>query len=253
MIDIEKEDSIDILKLNNPPVNAICSELIDHLDRAIDKIEEDNSRAVIITGKGDSFAGGADISEMKDFTTEEAENFSKEGQEVFDRLRTLSKPVIAAVNGYALGGGMELALHCDLIIAAEDATFGQPEVGLGVIPGFGGTQLLPRKVSINKAKELIFTGKKIGAAEAQELGLVNSSVNPDDLMDEAKKTAKTIAENAPIAIELAKSSILEGMDLSVDEGKKIEVERFSECFETDDQKEGMDAFLDKRKPEFENK
>lgn len=253
MIDIKEDNNIKILKLNNPPVNAICNELIDHLDRALDKIEKDNDRAVIITGEGDSFAGGADIGEMKDLTVEEAESFSRKGQEVFNRLRTLSKPVIGAVNGYALGGGMELALHCDLIIAAEDATLGQPEVGLGVIPGFGGTQLLPRKVGINKAKELIFTGKKIGAAEAQETGLVNGTVDPDNLLDEAKKTAEKIAANAPKAVELAKSSILEGMDVSIDEGKTIEVEKFSKSFDTEDQKEGMDAFLDKREPEFKNK
>lgn len=253
MIEIEKEDNIRILKMNNPPVNAICNELIDELDRALDKIEKEDFRAVIITGKGDSFAGGADISEMKDLTVEEAESFSRKGQKVFNRLRTLPKPVIGAVNGYALGGGMELALHCDLIIAAEDATLGQPEVGLGVIPGFGGTQLLPRKVGINKAKELIFTGKKIGATEAHEIGLVNGTVDPDNLLDEAKKTAEKIVVNAPKAVELAKSSILEGMDGSVDKGKRIEVKKFSKSFDTEDQKEGMDAFLDKREPEFKNK
>lgn len=253
MIDITEEENIAILKLNNPPVNAICSELIDHLDKALDDIEDGDFRAVILTGKGDSFAGGADIKEMKNLTPEEAKSFSERGQNVFDRLRSLPMPVIAAVNGYALGGGMELALHCDLIIVSEDATLGQPEVGLGVIPGFGGTQLLPRMVGINKAKELIFTGKKIEAGEALDIGLANMKVKNADLMDEVKKAAKEIAKNAPIAVKLAKSSISGGAAADIVEGKEIEAEQFSKCFDTEDQKEGMEAFLDKRTPDFRDK
>lgn len=272
MIDLEINDGIAIIYMNNPPMNVLCSELLENLDSVLDGLEDDETiRAVIVTGRGRAFVAGADIKEMKDKSFDDAWEFAELGQSVISRLEELPVPVIAAVNGFALGGGTEVALACDIRIASEAAKFGQPEVNLGVIPGFGGTQRLARCIGPGKAKELIFTGDIISAEEAYKIGLVQHLVkgykedeNGEQLKDEkdrpiqdnepvmaaAMEMARKIAEKGPLAIENAKVAIKEGMDLPLYEGLELEAEMFSELFDTEDQKEGMDAFIEKRKPLF---
>ncbi|MBS3782678.1 MAG: enoyl-CoA hydratase/isomerase family protein [Candidatus Thermoplasmatota archaeon] len=250
MIEIERKDHVTIIELNNPPVNAVCNELLDELDEKLDKVENDESRAVIMTGKGKAFVGGADIKEMKGMGPKEAKEFSQKGQSVFNRIENFPKPVIAAVNGFALGGGTEIAMSCDFIIASEKAQFGQPEVGLGLIPGFGGTQRLARLIGMGPAKELIFTGKRIDAEEAERLGLANHVVEADELMDFSHEIAEEISSNGPLAVRYAKSSMNEGIKVPLDEGLKIESKQFKRCFKTEDHEEGLDAFIEKREPEF---
>ncbi|MEF8874497.1 MAG: enoyl-CoA hydratase-related protein [Candidatus Thermoplasmatota archaeon] len=250
MIEIERKDDITIIKLNNPPVNAVCTELLDELDEKLDEVKDDESRAVIMTGKGKAFVGGADIKEMKGMSPKEAKDFSQKGQSVLNRVEDFPKPVIAAVNGFALGGGTEIAMSCDFIIASEKAQFGQPEVGLGIIPGFGGTQRLARLIGMGPAKELIFTGKKIDAEEAEKLGLANHVVEADELMDFCREIAEEISSNGPLAVRYAKSSMNEGIKVPLDEGLNIESEQFERCFETEDHEEGLEAFIEKREAEF---
>ena len=272
MIDLEINDGIATIYMNNPPMNVLCSELLENLDSVLDGLEDDETiRAVIVTGRGRAFVAGADIKEMKDKSFDDAWEFAELGQSVISRLEELPVPVIAAVNGFALGGGTEVALACDIRIASEAAKFGQPEVNLGVIPGFGGTQRLARCIGPGKAKELIFTGDIISAEEAYNIGLVQHLVkgykedeNGEKLKDEkdrpiqdnepvmaaAMEMARKIAEKGPLAIENAKVAIKEGMDLPLYEGLELEAEMFSELFDTEDQKEGMDAFIEKRKPLF---
>ena len=216
----------------------------------------------VITGAGQkSFVAGADIGEMKQFSSIDGRNFGIHGGNVFLKLENLSKPVIAAVNGFALGGGCELAMSCDIILAAGPnaegkggAKFGQPEVGLGITPGFSGTQRLPRRVGIAKAKELIFSGKTIGAQEAKAIGLVNEVYPPEQLIDKAVEMARSFTANAPIAVKYAKACIDRGMQMDIDNGIALENELFAMCFATEDQKEGMGAFLEKRKEKhFQNR
>ena len=207
-----------------------------------------------MTGAGEkAFVAGADITEMKDLNTMEGRKFSILGNKVFRRLENLEKPVIAAVNGFALGGGCELAMACDIRLASEKAKFGQPETGLGITPGFGGTQRLPRLVGTGMAKELIYTGKIIKADEALRIGLVNRVVEVDKLMEEAKNLAETIAANAPIAVKLSKTAINRGVQCDIDTALMYEAEAFGECFSTADQKEGMTAFVERRDKNFQNK
>ncbi len=253
MIDIEEKETHTKLTLNNPPVNAICTELLEELDEKLDSIKDNDSRAIIITGEGKSFVAGADISEMKDMSPEEAEEFSEKGHRIFTKLENFPKPVIAAINGFALGGGLEIALSCDILIASKKAKFGQPEVGLGLIPGFGGTQRLTRTVGPKKAKELIFTADRIDAKDAYEIGLVNNVVKQDDLMSGCENIADKISKNAPLAIQHAKKAINEGSDIKIDEALEIEAEEFKECFKTEDVKEGLNAFINKEEPEFKGK
>ncbi|MFW6176262.1 MAG: enoyl-CoA hydratase/isomerase family protein [Thermoplasmatota archaeon] len=253
MIDIEEEDKVVKLTLNNPPVNAICTKLLDELDEKLESLKDSNHRVIIITGEGKSFVAGADISEMKDMNPSEAENFSNKGHRIFSKLENFPKPVIAAVNGFALGGGLEIALSCDIIVASEKALFGQPEVGLGIMPGFGGTQRLTRTVGPKKAKELIFTADRINAKKAYEIGLVNRVVKPDELMNQCKDIANSISKNAPLAVQHAKKAINEGSDIQIDEAMKIEAKEFKECFKTEDHKEGLKAFIEKNEPEFKGK
>ena len=275
MIELEKNNGIAVMYIDNPPMNVLCSELLNEMHEALEKLEDDETlRAVIVTGKGRAFVAGADIKEMSEMSPQDALNFAELGQGALTRLEELQVPVIAAVNGFALGGGTELALACDIRIASEAAKFGQPEVNLGVIPGFGGTQRLPRCIGPGKAKELIFTGDIIGADKAHEIGLVQMVVGGYKLdengqrvtdekgkpvqdngpvMEAAMEMAQKIASKGPVAIHFAKSAINEGMDLAIYDGQEFEGELFSELFETEDQKEGMDAFINKRTPEFKGK
>ncbi|MPQ43933.1 short-chain-enoyl-CoA hydratase [Clostridium tarantellae] len=252
----EKEGNVGILTINRPKaLNALNSETLKDLDTAITAIEEDNNiYVVILTGAGEkAFIAGADIAEMKDLTEVEGREFGLLGNKVFRRLENLNKPVIAAINGFALGGGCELAMSCDIRIATEKAKFAQPETGLGITPGFGGTQRLPRIVGEGKAKELIYTGDMIKADEALKIGLVNKVVPVESLMNEAKSMANKISSNAPIAVRLCKDAINRGMQVDIDNAIVIEANDFGTCFLTEDQKEGMTAFIERRAKVFKNK
>ena len=236
-------------------LNALNAQVLDDLSAALDAVDLDTVRCLIFTGAGEkAFAAGADIAAMADMTPEEAAAFSRRGNEVFRRIETFPLPTIAAVNGYALGGGCELAMACDMRLCSETAVFGQPEVTLGITPGFGGTQRLMRLVGMGKAKELIFSARNVKAPKALEIGLVNAVYPPEELLPAAKKLGARIAKNAPIAVRACKAAMNEGIDLPMDEAVDAEIREFSGCFETEDQKRGMAAFLSKQKDvEFENR
>lgn len=252
---IEKKDKIAVLSFNRPKeLNALNTEVLLELEEAIKFIESDNEVVVLIlTGIGKAFVAGADISEMQFKTANEARKFAGLGSRVFRQLELMEKPVIAAVNGFALGGGCELALSCDIRIASERAKFGQPEVSLGITPGFAGTQRLPRIIGRAKAKELIFTGRIIDAYEAEKLLLVNKVVNSGELINESISFANEIIKNSQIAVKYAKAAINRGCDLDFDSANEIEKNYFALCFATEDQSEGMAAFLEKRKAIFKNR
>ncbi len=229
-------------------LNALNSAVLDELDKTLDAVDLNTVRCLILTGAGSkSFVAGADIGEMSSLTKAEGEAFGKKGNDIFRKLETFPIPVIAAINGFALGGGCEIAMSCDIRICSENAVFGQPEVGLGITPGFGGTQRLARLVSPGMAKQLIYTGKNIKADEAYRIGLVNAVYPQEELMAAAEKMAAGIAKNAPIAVRNCKKAINEGLDVDMDQALVIEEKLFGDCFETEDQKYGMAFFLDKNK------
>ena len=251
-----QEGSILTLTLNRPEaLNALNAQVLDDLDAALDAVDLNTVRCLIFTGTGDkAFAAGADIAAMANMTPEEAAAFSRRGNEVFRRIETFPLPTVAAVNGYALGGGCELAMACDIRLCSENAVFGQPEVTLGITPGFGGTQRLMRLIGMGRAKELIFSARTVKAAEALEIGLVNTVYPPEELLPAARKLGERIARNAPIAVRACKAAMNEGIDLPMDEAVDAEIREFSGCFETEDQKRGMQGFLNKQKNiEFINK
>lgn len=251
----EKQDNIGILKINRPKaLNALNTETICEIEQAVSEIKNDPEiKVLVLTGEGKAFIAGADIVEMKDKTPEEARTFAAMGMKVFREIELMEKPVIAAVNGFALGGGCELSMSCDIRIAGEKAKFGQPETGLGITPGFAGTQRLPRLVGAGKAKELIFTAKIINAEEAEKIGLVNSVVPQEELMDKVMEMAKQIAANSPMAVKYAKSAINRGYETDIETGMYIERDIFGLCFASEEQIEGMTAFVEKRKPDFDKK
>lgn len=249
-IKYEVDGFVATLTIDRPKaLNALGSAVLDELEQVVDAIDLDAVRCLIITGAGDkSFVAGADIAEMKDKTQAEAIAYSKKGNDLFRKIETLPIPVIAAINGFALGGGNELAMSCDIRLCSENAMFGQPEVGLGITPGFGGTQRLVRVIgNLSKAKELIYVGKNIKADEALALGLVSAVYPLEELMPQAKKMAGKIAANAPIAVRHSKEAIDKGLQMDIDSAIALEEELFGKCFETADQAEGMGAFLEKRK------
>ena len=250
---ISTSESICTLTISAPKsLNALNSNILKEMDDFLSNIDKD-IRALIITGDGEkSFVAGADISEMQPLNAEEGERFGAAGAKVFRKIETLPIPVIAAVNGFALGGGCELALACDIRLASNRAKFGQPEVGLGIIPGFSGTYRLAKIAGMGVAKELIFSGRAIKADEALRIGLVNAVYEPEQLMDEAMNLAKRIAKNAPIAVRYAKECINEEYDLPADEAITFESRMFGKCFDTKDQKAGMTAFLTKTEAQFTN-
>ncbi|MBC5622764.1 short-chain-enoyl-CoA hydratase [Butyricimonas hominis] len=252
---IEKQENICTVKINNPEaLNALNSTILKELDATFAEIKEDNSiDVVILTGEGRSFVAGADISQMCEMNAIEGKAFGELGASVFRKIELLDKVVIAAVNGFALGGGCELAMACDIRVASVKAKFGQPEVGLGITPGFSGTQRLARVVGIGKAKELIYTADVIVAEEAYRIGLVNKVVAPEVLMDECMAMAKKIASKAPLAVRYAKEAINRGIETDIDTGISIEADLFGLCFSTEDQKEGMQAFLGKRNADFKKR
>lgn len=247
----EQRGPIGVLTMNRPEaLNALNEQVLRDLDAALDAVEaNDEVLVVILTGAGRSFVAGADIGQMKDLTPVQAKKFGSYGNQVFLKLENFPKPVIAAVNGFALGGGCELSMACDIRLASEKAKFGQPEVGLGITPGFGGTQRLARLVGPGMAKQLIYTAKNIKADEALRIGLVNAVYPAQELLPAAEKLAGTIAKNAPIAVRACKKAINDGLQVDMDRAVTIEEKLFGSCFETADQKEGMGAFLEKRKHE----
>ena len=249
---LEKDKATAIITISREKaLNALNSQVIDELSQAIDVVKADKDiRALIITGAGRAFVAGADIGVQSVFDVREGRQWGRRGSAVFREIELLQIPTIAAVGGFALGGGCERALSCDMIVADEKAKFGQPEVSLGITPGFSGTQRLPRRIGTAKAKEMIFTGRMIDAYEADRIGLINKIAEPGKLMDEAKALAESCIKNAPAALRYAKACIDRGMQTDIDTGIAIENELFAMCFATEDQKEGMKAFLEKRKPVF---
>ena len=252
----QQEGAVLTLTLDRPEaLNALNQQVLDDLSAALDGVDLATVRCIIFTGAGEkAFAAGADIAAMADMGPEAAAAFSRHGNEVFRRIETFPCPTIAAVNGYALGGGCELSMSCDIRLCSENALFGQPEVTLGITPGFGGTQRLMRLIGVGRAKELIFSARTVKAPEALAIGLVNAVYPAEELLPAARKLAARIVQNAPIAVRACKAAMNEGMDLDMDEALDAEVLEFSGCFMTEDQKRGMQAFLNKQKNiEFYNK
>jgi len=252
----EIKGDIALITFNRPKVlNALNSELLSDFAQATDEISENEEiRVLVLTGAGDkSFVAGADIKEINALDPLSAKVFAKKGQDVISRLSELPIPVIAAINGFALGGGTEIALGCDFIYASEKAVFGLPEITLGIIPGFGGTQRLSRLIGANLAREIIFTGKMIPAAEAKELGIVNRICSEVSLMDDVMKTAGKIAKMGKVSLREAKQAVNRGMNVDIATGCLIENDAFALCIASKDFKEGTNAFIDKRKPLFKGK
>ena len=249
------ENKIAIVTISRPEaLNALNTQVIAELEQTVDMIEKNSDlSAMILTGEGRSFVAGADIGEQYPLDLSQGRKWGQRGSAVIRRIEKLAIPTIAAVNGFALGGGCEIAMACDIILASEKAKFGQPEVGLGITPGFSGTQRLPRRVGAAMAKELIFSGKMISAVEAERIGLANHVYPADELMNKAMEMAESFAKNAQIAVRYSKACIDRGMETGIDEGIAMENELFAMCFATRDQKEGMKAFLEKRPASFENK
>ena len=248
-VDYEVNGQVGVITINRPKaLNALNSEVLDDLNAVFDDVDQNEVRCLVLTGAGDkSFVAGADIGEMSTLTKEEGEAFGKKGNDLFRKIETFPLPVIAAVNGFALGGGNEIAMSCDFRICSDNAVFGQPETGLGITPGFGGTQRLARLVSPGYAKQLIYTARNIKADEAYRIGLVNAVYTQEELLPAAEKMAAGIAKNAPIAVRNCKKAINEGLDADMDQAIVIEEKLFGDCFETEDQKYGMAFFLDKNK------
>ncbi len=252
---LEKKDAVAVVTMNRPKaLNALNSEMLKEIKAVVKELNEDEAvKVVIFTGSGKSFVAGADIAEMSELSAEEGRAFAQLGQGVFRHIEIMNKPTIAAVNGFALGGGCEISMSCDIRIASKKAKFGQPEVGLGITPGFSGTVRLSRLVGVAKAKELIYTAKLISGDEAERIGLVNQVVEPDELMDTAMAMAQEIASKAPLAVRYSKEAINRSLDVDIDTGNSIEAGYFGLCFATEDQKNGMKAFLNKEKAEFKGK
>jgi enoyl-CoA hydratase len=247
------EKGVATITFNRPEVlNALNEASLQEFSNALDAVASDEDiRVLVLTGAGEkSFVAGADITEFLRFNVLKAKLFSETGHTLVHRLQELSIPVIAAVSGFALGGGCEIVLGCDFIYASENAMFGLPEINLGIIPGFGGTQRLPRLVGKNMAKEMIFTGKMISAAEAHTVGLVNTVCSQDQLMSEVMKTAAAMASKGKASLRAAKQAINSGMDVDLKTGCRIEIDAFAICLSSSDAKEGTEAFLEKRKANF---
>lgn len=255
LVDLTQKDGIGIITIDHPPVNALNKQVLQELSQVIEALEKrEDFLVLILTGAGEkAFVGGADIREFLELTQEEGEEMVSIGQGIFSRIEALSFPVLAAINGFALGGGCELALSCDIRVMADTARLGLPEVNLGLIPGYGGTQRLSRLIPVGKAKELIYTGEMIGAKEALHLGLVEKVVPSLDLMEVVKEMAKRILGRGPLAVMGAKKAINMGLELSLVEGLEVEKRLFAELCATEDMKEGAYAFLEKRAPLFKGR
>ena len=249
-VEVENKGNVSVLTINRPEaMNALNGEVLSALSDALDALDLNTVRCLVITGAGDkAFVAGADISQMRTYTKAEGEAFSKQGNDVFRKLEKLPIPTVAAINGYALGGGCELSMSCDIRLASDTAVFGQPEVGLGITPGFGGTQRMARLVGMGMAKQLIYAAVNIDAAEALRIGLVNAVYPQAELMENALKLAAKISRAAPIAVRQCKKAINEGGEMPIEQAVAHEEKLFSDCFETHDQTEGMGCFLSREKP-----
>lgn len=253
---LETTDGIATITFNRPKaLNALNSALLDELDHALQEIaENEDIRVLVLTGTGEkAFVAGADITELAKLDTLSAKVFINKGLTVINRLTELSIPVIAAVNGFALGGGLEISMACDFIYASTSARFGQPEINLGLIPGYGGTQRLPRIIGIGPAKELLLTGRMVTAEEAHRMGIVNRVLAPEALMDETMNSAKEMAAKGRVALRAIKQAVNIGLNVDLATGLRIETDAFSICLASSDAKEGTSAFLEKRKPQFKGK
>jgi len=249
----EITDGAAVITFNRPKaLNALNNDLLDEFSAALDTVEGNAAiRVLVLTGAGaKAFVAGADITELATFNTLQAKLFSRKGHRIIGKLQDMSIPVIAAVNGFALGGGSEIALACDFIYASDTAMFGLPEINLGLIPGFGGTQRLPRLIGMNMAKELIYSGKMVPAPEALRIGLVNKACPPDQLLEEVMKTAQTIASKGQVALRAAKQAVNDGVNTDLATGCAIEINAFALCVASQDAQEGTSAFLEKRKAQF---
>lgn len=251
-IKLELENHVLIVTMNRPKaLNALNNQTLDELQQIAEMIkQDDNVHGVIITGEGRGFVAGADIVQMNPYKSEEGRTYAGYAQDTFNKIEALEKPVIAAVNGFALGGGCELALSCDIRIASEKAVFGQPEVTLGIMPCFGGTQRLPRLIGAGLAKEMIYTGRQVKAEEAKQIGLVNKVVSSEELLSTAKEMMESILKVSPIGIKYAKIAINKGSDMDLRNGLELEKDLVGLCFATEDKQIGMTAFLNKQKPVF---
>lgn len=241
-----------VLTFNRPKaMNALNAQVINELESALHKISESsNLRALVLTGEGKAFVAGADITEFQNLTPDEAEKLSRRGQELLSKLEKLEIPTIAAVNGFALGGGLELAMACDFILASDKAKWGLPEVTLGLLPGYGGTQRLTLKTNLGIAKRVALSGEMFSAEDGLKFGLFTQVFAIDQFVDEVLKVVDTICERAPIAVKMTKAAIQAGSELGVEKGFEVERRAFFEVFKTEDKTEGVKAFLEKRKPEF---
>jgi len=252
---VSREELLAIVTLYRPPVNALNQGVLNALEAAFAELSKDETvGAVILTGSGEkAFVAGADIAEFPKLKSANGEKLSRRGQEVFQKIADFPAPVIAAVNGFALGGGLELALACDIRVVADSARVGLPEVTLGIFPGYAGTQRLPRLISAGKAKELIFTGMMIDGAEAYRIGIADYMAPATEVVEKAKEIAAKILKVGPVAVRLAKQAANQGLDLTLEEGQKLEAKLFAQLCDTEDQKEGAMAFLEKRPPIFKGR
>lgn len=255
LVQVTIEERLALVTINHPPVNALNRQVMDELEAVFKELDgNDSIGAVIVTGAGEkAFVAGADISEFPTLSSANGENLSRRGQLVFQMIADFPAPVIAAINGFALGGGLELALACDIRVAAGNAKMGLPEVTLGIFPGYGGTQRLPRFIAQGKAKELIFSGEMIDAAEAFRIGLADHLAAPGEALAKAKEIAAKILKRGPVAVRLAKQAVNQGLEQTLAEGQKTEAILFGKLCGTEDQKEGARAFLEKRPPRFKGK
>jgi enoyl-CoA hydratase len=255
LVQINREDRLAVVTINRLPVNALNLEVMNSLEAAFDELAADETvGVVIVTGAGEkAFVAGADIGEFPKLNSANGEKLSRRGQLIFQKIADFPTPVIAAVNGFALGGGLELALACDIRVMAENVRVGLPEVTLGIFPGYGGTQRLPRIIPAGKAKELIFTGSVIDAAEAYRTGIADHLTPPGEALNKAREVAKNILKAGPIAVRLAKQAVDRGADQTLVEGQKTEAALFGQLCDTEDQKEGANAFLEKRPPVFKGR
>jgi enoyl-CoA hydratase/carnithine racemase len=255
MMSCKIEETVATLAINHPPANTLTESVMDELEAAFEALGKDESvKAVVLTGAGRFFVAGADIRLLAAIpSSQEGERMALRGQAILDKVEAFDKPVIAAINGACLGGGLELAMCCHVRLAAEGATLGQPEINLGIMPGFGGTQRLPRLVGRSKATELILTGHVISAQEAKALGLVSQVVPPDDLLRQARGLARTMAAKSLVAVRTALRAIREGDELSLRQGLALEARLFGALCETEDRREGLAAFLEKRQPRFKDR
>ena len=253
-ISVAVEERIAILTINHPPANALNKATLEGLQAALDHLEQDPQvKAIVVTGEGRFFIAGADINEFTLLTEDQAQMMAEAGQKIFNRLETFPKPIIAAINGACLGGGLELAMACHIRYVAQEAKLGLPELNLGLIPGYGGTQRLPRLVGRGTATKLILTSEMIGGEEAYRIGLADGLYPLEQLLEEAKKLAATIATKSSIAIRYALNAVHAGVDKGFDEGLQQEAALFGEVFRSEDMKEGVTAFLEKRKPQFKDR